>query len=281
VAQGPSIWRGPRDPLEKGVRIPPPDHTAFDLYFFRDISAPEFTRTTAQAVAGASVVFPMDAMSADAREWLPFAVDGASRILSKAEEVPELGQRGALYAASSYIRVELEVFWNRPIHRGANVLRLACLSQRLSDEAVRANAVSAFIGICEACVPDYACAMPTAEFYEKCLIVRYPQEMDGRPQWAPCTAPPFALNGVFWLNWFGPSYRREFGDRRLLSMPSLWTRTTGQGIATCNADGPLDFAARPPRLRAKKAVAHLGARAFVAKSDNPAGWQRPGPAPYI
>lgn len=85
---------------------------------------------------------------------------------------------------------------------------------------------------------------------------------DARGMWALGRDMSRSLPGLYWLNLFGPSYRRLIGDERLHNAPAVDTRLVGRSMAFTLYDGPQDWTTTDGVRRHHDVLEHVGRQFF-------------------
>ncbi len=75
-----------------------------------------------------------------------------------------------------------------------------------------------------------------------------------------------ALPGLYWLNVFGPPYRRLIGDATLQSAPAAGAQPVGSSLVLTLYDRPEDWTTFESRRRHQLALEHLGPRVFYDRN---------------
>jgi hypothetical protein len=79
--------------------------------------------------------------------------------------------------------------------------------------------------------------------------------------------PRRSLPGLFWLNVFGPRYRRLIGDGRLLQSAALNIECTGSAILLSTYERPEEWATAEGRLRHREVLEAIGQKYFFNRED--------------
>jgi len=95
-----------------------------------------------------------------------------------------------------------------------------------------------------------------------------PTEIKGRPVSTGGVWLGEFLPGIYWINFFGPTYINFFGKERFVSLPTYYKEELQDGgFMVLTAQSPFDYDKSKTKKLEKEIIAHLGSDAFFDKSN--------------
>ena len=95
-----------------------------------------------------------------------------------------------------------------------------------------------------------------------------PIEIEGKPLMGGGTLLGESLPGIYWLNFFGPTYVSFLGKDKFVSLPTYYKEELSDGgFMVLTAQSPFDYDKTETKKLEKEIIAHLGNDVFFDKSN--------------